>query len=60
MGFWPKQREERQVVVVARLCESELGGDPEVQDEGNRLASDILSVLGISEYGEFVGREMLV
>ncbi len=47
-------------VLLRRLCESELGGDPEVQAEGNRLASDILSVLGISEYGELVGREMLV
>jgi hypothetical protein len=47
-------------VLLRRLCESELGGDPEVQAEGNRLASDILSVLGISEYGKFVGREMLV
>jgi hypothetical protein len=47
-------------VLLRRLCESELGGDPEVQTEGNRLASDILSVLGINEYGEFVGREMLV
>ncbi len=47
-------------VLLRRLCESELGGDPDVQAEGNQLASDILSVLGISEYGELVGREMLV
>jgi len=44
-------------VLLRRLCESELGGDAEVQAEGNRLASDILMVLGINEYGEFVGRE---
>ena len=47
-------------VLLRRLCESELGGDPDVQAEGNRLASDILMVLGINEYGEFVGRELLV
>ena len=47
-------------VLVRRLCESELGGDADVQAEGNRLASDILMVLGINEYGELVGREMLV
>ena len=47
-------------VLLRRLCESELGGDPDVQAEGNRLASDILMVLGINEYGELVGREMLV
>ena len=47
-------------VLLRRLCESDLGGDPEVQAEGNRLASDILMVLGINEYGEFVGREALV
>ncbi len=47
-------------VLLRRLCESELGGDAEVQAEGNRLASDILMVLGINEYGELVGREMLV
>ena len=47
-------------VLLRRLCESDLGGDPEVQAEGNRLASDILMVLGVNEYGEFVGREMLV
>jgi hypothetical protein len=42
------------------LCESEFGGDVEVQSQGNQLASDILMVLGINEYGKFVGREMLV
>ena len=47
-------------VLLRRLCESELGGDPEVQSEGNRLACDILLVLGINEYGEYVGREALV
>lgn len=47
-------------VLLRRLCESDLGGDDEVQSEGNRLACDILSVLGISEYGKFVGREALV
>jgi len=30
----------------AVLCESDLGGDVDVQAEGNRLASDILMVLG--------------
>lgn len=44
-------------VLLRRLCESDLGGDPDVQSEGNRLASDILMVLGINEYGRFVGRE---
>ena len=47
-------------VLLRRLCESELGGDPDVQAEGNRLASDILMCLGVNEYGTFVGREMLV
>ena len=47
-------------VLLRRLCESELGGDPDVQAEGNRLASDILMVLGISESGKFVGKEALV
>jgi hypothetical protein len=46
--------------LLRRLCESDLGGDPEVQAEGNRLAGDILMVLGINEYGEYIGREMLV
>jgi len=44
-------------VLLRRLCESDLGGDPDVQSEGNRLAADILMVLGINEYGDFVGRE---
>ena len=47
-------------VLLRRLCESDLGGDVDVQSEGNRLASDILLVLGVNEYGEYVGREMLV
>ncbi len=47
-------------VLLRRLCESDLGGDPDVQAEGNRLACDILMCLGINEYGEYVGREMLV
>ncbi len=47
-------------ILLRRLCESELGGDPEVQSEGNRLACDILLCLGINEYGEYVGREALV
>ena len=46
--------------LLRRLCESDLGGDPDVQAEGNRLAADVLMVLGVNEYGEFVGREMLV
>jgi hypothetical protein len=46
-------------VLLRRLCESDLG-DPEVEAEGNRLASDILMVLGVNEYGEFIGKEMLV
>jgi hypothetical protein len=46
--------------LLRRLCESELGGDPDVQAEGNRLASDILMVLGINECGQFIGREALV
>ena len=44
-------------VLIRRLCESDLGGDVEVQAEGNRLASDILMCLGINEYGKLVGRE---
>jgi hypothetical protein len=45
-------------VLLRRLCESDnLGGDAEVQSEGNRLACDILMCLGIDERGEFVGRE---
>jgi hypothetical protein len=39
------------------LCESDLGGDAEVQSAGNSLTSDILMCLGINEYGELVGRE---
>jgi hypothetical protein len=47
-------------VLLRRLCESELGGDPEIQSAGNQLASDILLCLGINEYGAYVGREALV
>ena len=46
-------------VLLRRLSESDLS-DPEVEAEGNRLASDILMVLGINEYGTFVGQEALV
>ena len=46
-------------VLRRRLSESDLS-DPEVEAEGNRLAGDILMVLGVNEYGEFVGREALV
>jgi hypothetical protein len=46
-------------VLLRRLCESDLG-DPEVEAEGNRLAGDILMVLGVNECGQFVGREALV
>ena len=45
--------------LLRRLCESDLG-DADVEAEGNRLAADILMVLGVNEYGEFVGREALV
>jgi hypothetical protein len=40
-------------VLLRRLCESELGGDPEVQVEGNRLANDILNCLGLNDYDEY-------
>ena len=43
--------------LLRRLCESDLGGDVEVQSAGSSLASDILMCLGIDEYGELVGRE---
>lgn len=46
-------------VLLRRLCESELGGNVDVQSAGNRLASDILMVLGVNEYGNYVGREAL-
>ncbi len=38
-------------VLLRRLCEADLGGDA--------LANDILTTLGINEYGELVGREAL-
>jgi len=38
--------------LLCRLCESG-------KDAGDRLAGDILMVLGIDEYGKFVGREAL-
>ena len=44
--------------LLRRLCESDLG-DSETESAGMRLASDILMVLGINEYGTFVGREAL-
>lgn len=44
-------------VLLRRLCESEFGGDTDSQSAGMQLAADILYVLGINEYGEFVGRE---
>jgi hypothetical protein len=44
--------------LVRRLCESDLG-DSETESAGMRLADDILYVLGVNEYGEFVGREAL-
>ena len=39
-------------VLLRRLSDSD-------DEAGNRLASDILMVLGINEYGEFVGREAM-
>ena len=44
--------------LLRRLCESDLG-DAEAESAGMRLADDILMVLGINEYGEFVGREAM-
>jgi hypothetical protein len=38
--------------LLRRLCESD-------KEAGNRLAGDILMVLGIDDYGKFVGREAL-
>jgi hypothetical protein len=38
--------------LLRRLCES-------ANEAGNRLAVDILTVLGINEYGKFVGRKAL-
>lgn len=46
-------------VLLRRLSESDLG-DTEVEEAGMRLADDILLVLGINEYGQYVGREALV
>lgn len=46
-------------VLLRRLCESELGGDTEVQSAGSQLAADILYVLGFNESGEYVGREAI-
>jgi hypothetical protein len=45
--------------LLRRLCESDMSGDSDVQEAGNRLATDILMVLGIDESGSFVGREAL-
>ena len=39
-------------VLLRRLCNSD-------NEAGNRLTSDILTVLGINEYGEFVGCEAM-
>ena len=36
-------------VLLRRLCESELGGDTEVQSAGMRLTTDIFLILGIDE-----------
>jgi hypothetical protein len=44
-------------VLLRRLCESELGGDAEVQSAGLQLADCILMCLGFNESGQFVGRE---
>ncbi len=44
-------------VLLRRLSESEFGGDTKIQLAGMQLADDILYVLGVNEYGEFVGRE---
>jgi hypothetical protein len=44
--------------LLRRLCDSDLG-DIETESAGMRLACDILMVLGINEYGHFVGREAL-
>ncbi len=44
--------------LLRRLCDSDLG-DAETESSGMRLAGDILMVLGINEYGTFVGREAL-
>jgi hypothetical protein len=46
-------------VLLRRLCESELDGEANVQSAGTRLASDILTGLGIDESGRFVGRKAL-
>ena len=47
-------------VLIRRLSESDLGGDHDVQSAGCQLAGDILLVLGINEFGKYVGREALV
>jgi hypothetical protein len=44
--------------LLRRLCDSDLG-DSEAESAGMRLADDIRMVLGINEYGTFVGREAL-
>ncbi len=44
--------------LLRRLWDSDLG-DAETESAGMRLATDILMVLGINEYGTFVGREAL-
>jgi hypothetical protein len=45
-------------VLLRRLCESDFG-DTETESAGMQLGDSILYVLGINEYGEFVGREAL-
>jgi len=42
--------------LLRRLCESDLG---DAWEAGLSLATSILLVLGINEYGKFVGREAL-
>ena len=44
-------------VLLRRLFE--LNGDENVMEAASSLAGDILTTLGIDEYGEFVGRETL-
>jgi hypothetical protein len=46
-------------VLLRRLCESELGGDTDLQIAAMSLVDDILMVLGFNQFGNFVGREAL-
>ena len=43
--------------LLRRLCESDLGGDPDVEAEGNRLASDVLMVLGSTNTASLLGEK---